>query len=159
MSEEKQQIKTPQEISKKLVKDERINEVLSKVPEDIRGQVLTIIKEQSFFSGPLPPPELFKQYEEILPGSANRIMEMAEKEQDIRKENITSLISIGRLQIWGSMAISLVLILGFIGAGIYCAKIGQPIVGGVLGGLGIVPMIMRIIELLTRKENRMEELD
>ena len=84
MSEEKQKIEIPQEIPKELVTDEKVNEVLSKLPEDIRGQVLTIIKEQSFFSGPLPPPELFKQYEEILPGSANRILKMAEKEQNIR---------------------------------------------------------------------------
>lgn len=159
MSEERQQIKTPQEISKEPVTDGKVNEGLSKLPADIRGQLLTIIKEQSFFSGPLPPPELFEQYEQILPGSANRILEMAEKEQNIRKERINSLLSIGKLRICGSIAISVILILGFIMAGIYCAKIGQPIVGGVLGGLGVFPMIMRIIELLIRKEDRIGELD
>ena len=35
-------------------------------------------------SGPLPDPEDFKKYEEVLPGSANRIMEMAEKNQQHR---------------------------------------------------------------------------
>lgn len=33
------------------------------------------------FSGPLPPPELFNAYEQILPGCADRIVKLAEREQ------------------------------------------------------------------------------
>lgn len=39
---------------------------------------------RSEFSGPLPPPAILKQYDEIEPGLANRIVCMAEKEQDHR---------------------------------------------------------------------------
>ena len=35
----------------------------------------------STWEGPLPSPEYFRRYEEILPGVANRILEMAEKQQ------------------------------------------------------------------------------
>lgn len=38
------------------------------------------------FSGPLPHPEILKGYEEALPGTAERIIRMAEKEQDFRLE-------------------------------------------------------------------------
>ncbi len=33
------------------------------------------------FSGPIPPPDLLRTYEEILPGTADRILAMAEREQ------------------------------------------------------------------------------
>lgn len=36
------------------------------------------------YSGPLPVPQHFEQYEKILPGSADRILAMAEKEQQYR---------------------------------------------------------------------------
>ena len=36
------------------------------------------------FSGPLPPPSLLKGYEEVCPGSADRIITMAEKQQQHR---------------------------------------------------------------------------
>ncbi len=50
------------------------------VPEDEQElQSISISAERSF-SGPIPPPWLLSQYEEILPGSADRIMTMAELE-------------------------------------------------------------------------------
>lgn len=36
------------------------------------------------FEGPLPHPEILKRYDEIVPGLAERIVAMAEKEQDAR---------------------------------------------------------------------------
>lgn len=36
------------------------------------------------YSGPIPPPESLARYEEILPGSADRILKMAEKQQEHR---------------------------------------------------------------------------
>jgi len=36
------------------------------------------------YAGPLPPPKLFEGYEQVLKGSADRILTMAEKEQSHR---------------------------------------------------------------------------
>ena len=46
-------------------------------------------EKHQFYSGPIPHPELFSQYEEIVPGSANRILLMAENEAKNRQENET----------------------------------------------------------------------
>jgi len=43
-------------------------------PEN-KGQILAV---QQQFSGPLPDPNTFRQYEEILPGSAERILALTE---------------------------------------------------------------------------------
>lgn len=55
-------------------------EILSQLPEETQ---IAYIQSVSF-KGPLPPPALNKEYENVLPGSADRIMLMAESEQQHR---------------------------------------------------------------------------
>lgn len=43
------------------------------------------IHQQSAFSGPIPPPEFLREYETIMPGLADRIVKMAEKQGDHRQ--------------------------------------------------------------------------
>jgi uncharacterized membrane protein len=38
------------------------------------------------FSGPLPPPEVLKRFDEIVPGAAERIIKMAEAQSEQRKD-------------------------------------------------------------------------
>ena len=53
-------------------------EVEEKEKEQVRQVVAEVIRSE--FSGPIPPPSIIKGYEEILPGSADRILAMAEKQ-------------------------------------------------------------------------------
>lgn len=152
MSEEDQQFQTPKDSSKPAAQDEelplpdeKIVELLSKLPEDIRPEVQTLIREFSF-SGPIPPPQFLERYEKILPGSADRIVTMAENEQENAKEVGRFVLSNDRFRIGGSILVSLALIVG----ACFCAYLGQPLLGGVLGVSGIVPVFIRIIESLRR---------
>ena len=52
--------------------------------EHVRQVVTQVI--QSEFSGPLPPPNIIKGYEDILPGAADRILSMAENQAKHRQE-------------------------------------------------------------------------
>lgn len=47
---------------------------------------LTEYLHAASFKGPLPPPALFEHYEKALPGSADRILKLAENEQTHRHE-------------------------------------------------------------------------
>lgn len=47
----------------------------------------------SLFSGPLPPPTILQGYEDVLPGSADRILKMAEKEQSNRHDLVNKQIN------------------------------------------------------------------
>lgn len=51
---------------------------------DARGQAVRRVEVSRLeqFSGPLPPPAVFRQYEQVQPGFAERIMRMTEKELD-----------------------------------------------------------------------------
>ena len=44
-----------------------------------------IIRQEMHFQGPLPPPEAFAAYNHILPGAADRILKMAEKQAGHRQ--------------------------------------------------------------------------
>ena len=60
----------------------------SKLQKDMkaknRNSELLHLKEE--YSGPIPHPNILKQFEEVIPGSADRILKMAEKEQEHRHE-------------------------------------------------------------------------
>lgn len=63
-----------------------IQEIINLVPEKDRDKVisaLTVIRRESF-AGPIPPPQVLQGYENILPGSADRILTMAEGQQKHR---------------------------------------------------------------------------
>lgn len=60
--------------------------ILDAVPENKKEEVkeaLMIIRSE-MYSGPIPPPEALARYEEIQPGAADRILKMAEKQQEHR---------------------------------------------------------------------------
>lgn len=72
-----------QEISK-----EHEIEVESKSTEETERDrlIAEIIQVQREFSGPIPHPEIIQGYEEVVPGSADRIIKMAERQAEHRQK-------------------------------------------------------------------------
>lgn len=68
------------------------------------------------FSGPIPHPELFAKYEDVLPGSADRILKMAELQSEHRqyleKSVIDSNIQDSKRGQYFAFILALVLIIG-----------------------------------------------
>lgn len=67
--------------------EQAVETIMSIVPEDKRNEALhalLVIRREESFEGPIPHPKMFKEYESILPGSADRILAMAEKQQEHR---------------------------------------------------------------------------
>lgn len=81
MSEEQSEKK------QEIIKNERNEEVVSETKKIIAEMV------QSEFSGPIPPPEIIGGYEKIVPGSAERIIAMAERQAAHRQEMERRMIS------------------------------------------------------------------
>ena len=48
--------------------------VLDKIPEEIRTEVIRSIATYRRFQGPMPPPDLYGEYEKVHPGSAEMIV-------------------------------------------------------------------------------------
>lgn len=61
----------------------QIKSALETLPPEKRQPALRAVHslEMRITSGPIPSPEVFREYEDILPGSADRILAMAELQQ------------------------------------------------------------------------------
>nr|QLQ63880.1 DUF2335 domain-containing protein [Providencia rettgeri] len=51
-----------------------------------RPKIMSVIQKREIFHGPLPHPDHLRQYEEIAPGMAERILSFTEAEQRFRHE-------------------------------------------------------------------------
>ena len=58
------------------------------------------------YSGPLPPAEQIRAYEEVLPGSADRILGMAERQQAHRLELEKMTVSEATNRSWWGCALA-----------------------------------------------------
>jgi uncharacterized membrane protein len=109
------------------------NFIPSAVSQQILGpagqQGLVAVETSLTLSGPLPAPDVIGGYEKVLPGSADRIIRMAEKEQDHRHalqgRSQTHLV---RLTFVGQLFAFVLGISGILG-GIYLVKNDKSIVG------------------------------
>ena len=104
-------------------------------------------------SGPLPAPETYAQYNEVHPGAAERILRMAEKEQDHRHRSEGRVIFHEYGIRYASQAgaiFALILLCALVG---YCAFVGQPLTAAVIGAVGaIVVAFLRYTQIRTEAE-------
>ncbi|MCP5051277.1 MAG: DUF2335 domain-containing protein [bacterium] len=136
-------------------KDEKIGITESKpengddaVETKQKYQIISWIREEiQHTSGPLPSPQILKEYNELMPGAADRIFKMAEKAQDhiestekklidldIKTELMLTEFEIKKVSTGQTFAF-IISITGLIG-GIVCAFIGATEIGLALVGGG-----------------------
>jgi len=89
-------------------------------PEEKREMSGQIVRVAASFSyGPLPPPEALERYNQILPGAADRILAMAERQeqhrQKMEEQVITSNVSSQKLGVKLGFVVAMTAILGGIG--------------------------------------------
>ena len=109
-----------------------------------RIQQIVVTAMQSF-SGPLPPPEMLDEYENVLEGAADRIVCLAEKEQKIRAQDNQRMITRDIVMIVGSVVVSLAVIGGIV----TCAYFGELYFGLILG-FGLFPAVLKSFSDLRR---------
>ena len=92
-----------------------------------------VVVTQHSFSGPLPPPEVLKRFDEVVPGSAERIIKMAEGQfahrTELEKKVINSDIARSRL---GQILGFTIAIVGLV-CSVVISMYGNQIAGAVLG--------------------------
>lgn len=117
-----------------------IDDILKYIPEDKRGKVTQLIirQQQTTFQGPLPPPEVLRDYQNIMPGSPDRLLKLVEKEQEQVHSKENKIIKNQIRQNWAGMIIGAVLItLFFIGA-IWLAMSHHDTVAGIVFSTTII---------------------
>jgi uncharacterized membrane protein len=92
----------------------------------------------SHFSGPLPPPDALLRYDQILPGAANRIVTMAEKQQTHRQALEINTIGEQVRQSGRGQHYALISTPCFIGAALWLGLTSHEVAASVLGGATII---------------------
>lgn len=106
-----------------------------------RAEILHAAVEISRFSGPLPHPEDLAKYEQVLPGSADRIISMAEQQAEHRRTlEKTVILSNVTLQQWG-LGCAFVLAMTAITGGIWLSSKG-------MSGTGLTAIISALVALV-----------
>lgn len=101
----------------------------------VATSALVEVREEFFssFSGPLPPPTILKQYEEIILGAANRILVMAEENANDRRRINQQIIDADIGSSSKGQTLGFILSVLFIIAAVICSFVDQPIPASFLG--------------------------
>lgn len=97
------------------------------------------------FSGPLPHPDILQRYNEILPGSAERIFKTFEGQTQHRQKLERSVVKTDNAKSIMGLVFGFVIAITAICGGIYCALEGRPFLGGTLSFTGIALIVASFI--------------
>jgi uncharacterized membrane protein len=105
------------------------------------GSPIGVVAQEMSYSGPVPPSSELRAHEEILPGAADRIITMAEKEQDHRHSSGKKFLHNDRIRIIGAIVVSL----GLLAAAVYALYLDRPLLAAALGGMPILAQGLRMV--------------
>ena len=114
---------------------DKLKGILDKLPELPEGVRVSIAEAMSFV-GPLPPPTMYREYEDVHAGSAERILVMAEKEQNHRTAWEREALSASGQETKRGQWLGFTITMGCIGAAMVLDVIGQEVVAGIVA-LGV----------------------
>ena len=130
----------------------------------VKKEVVRVVQQELTFSGLLPPPSFLAEYERIHPGTADRLLKLCERDQELAATEQAGrhawqhrLLGFeGWMGIIGQ-ALGFVAVLALLALVAYLATIGQTILAGALGAVtigGIVVAIVRGRNLFGRTDDR-----
>ena len=104
-------------------------------------RTLAVASERSVFSGPLPPPDLLAEYERLVPGTAAKIVDMAQKQGEHRMLLEKSVIGGDGKRSTMGMVFAFILSLALIGCGTACILHGHDVAGAAIIGTSMASLI------------------
>ncbi len=111
--------------------------------------------EATFYSAPLPPPEMMAAYEEIVKGSADRIIRRFEIQGDHRQKCEKLFVFTQSIKSLGGLLSGFIIAMTAIVGGIYTALQGKPFLGGALSFTGLAVLVGAFItdRFFSNREN------
>lgn len=118
------------------------------------------VSTSTSFSGPIPPPNLLREYDEIVPGTAARIVAMAEAQSrhriDLEKRVVHSDI---RKSYYG-LVFAFVICIAFLACGTFLVLNGHDVAGATIATSSLVGLAGTFIYgTHARKQERAEKLE
>ena len=100
-----------------------------------------VTRQEVSYSGPIPPAEQLRQYEDICEGAADRILAMAEKQAIHRHTLEASVIRSNTRNSLLGIVCAFLLGLSTISGGVFLAYNGLPWPGAILGSAGLIGLV------------------
>ena len=137
---------------------EAVVELIENIPTEERRELLSIIGAQ-YFSGPLPPPDLLRQYDEVVPGFAKTIASQFVAQGDHRREMERAVIlsDVARAN-WG-LALGFILALVGVSGSLYLINSGMGAVGLTAFIASLAPLVFAFLESSRRRRKERREKD
>lgn len=137
--------------------DEEEQEEIGKMASFITRQVM------ESYSGPLPHPKILAEYEQALPGTADRIVAMAEKEQEHRHNTQNEMIKVESRDSACGMVFAFVLSIACIIAAIVIICMVPNAAGAFcsafMGASGMISVIITFIKSTRHNSDKNEDED
>ena len=125
-------------------------EILEKIPDDLKMAVHTAVHTAVSFSGPLPLPGMYEDYERVHPGAAGILLGMAQKEQEHRiSQDNRSMDEKSQGQRFG-FAIA---VIGILTAG-FVAVNGMTVAACVIAGGSLLGLVRQFLGTFRKPLNR-----
>ena len=121
---------------------------ISESKEELEKLLIAVYQE---FAGPIPPPSMMEQYEGTLPGSADRILKMAENQSEHRQWMEKKRLSFSNREVHLGQIFGFTIGVIAIITGGYTALNGAPIPGGFIGTAGVVGLVSVFVIGSSRK--------
>lgn len=102
------------------------------------------------FRGPLPPPDLLRQYQEIQPDFPERILRLTEQEAEHRRSVTRNVIRIEGAEVILGQIFGLFIALSALGVSAYLAVHGAQTVASIIGGGTLVALVTVFIRGRTK---------
>lgn len=120
----------------------------SDIPEERKSAIVQ--QMEMIYSGPLPTPSAFAQYDKALPGAAERILRMAEQEQDHRHEMDNKRFKMNSrdslIGILSGLGLGVVALVAGVIVAINVPSVGGTVLAGIFGISGVGTIAMAIVK-------------
>jgi uncharacterized membrane protein len=131
------------------------NPLINDNPISVQGTPRLLRAQVAAFSGPIPPPDLLDRYNQMIPGGADRILKMAEKQSAHRQYIEKWAVIGGTILSYFGVGCAACIALGALYLGYRLIMNGQVIPGAVFGGGGLTGLVAAFIYgTRSRREER-----
>lgn len=107
--------------------------------------LLIALKIERTWKGPIPPPEVLSEYNNIFPGGARAIFAAVEEQARHRMKMEAIILPKQQKQSAVGQIFAFVLALGFLGASTYLIATGKGLYGTILGGVDLIALVYAFI--------------